>query len=182
MSLNPKTVTISLFVLLVVALTALASCSQFPDSVSCTTGKSYTPDEIRSMFPDKYILFADQSYSEVNPAFSGAKWHDYTGSVMNLLGMAPNWSQQFDCNRFALVKLAVIHARFLIDTWHSRKPSEAVAAGECWYIRGMASGSPGGHAIIVTIENGRPAFRDIYSEKQLFLTKQEMDSIFLLKF
>lgn len=165
---------------------AVGACSQFPDSVPCTTGKVYTRFDIIAMFPNKYVLMADESYAEVNPAFA-AQWHKYANSVMDLLGMTPNWSSQFDCNRFALVKLAVIHVRYLVDTWHKRAPSQAVAAGECWYFpeNGKPDPTTGlkpGHAIVVTIENGGPAFRDIYTDRQLFLTPQERASIFLLKF
>ena len=172
------------FIIFVATMLLLAwGCSQFPDSVKCTTGKTLTQVEIRNLFPRAPVIFGDTSYAEVNPAFS-EKWHSYTSKVMDVLGMAPNWSQQFDCNRFALVKLAVIHIRFLVDTWHSRNPGQAPAAGELWYTPDLqpSGGQKVGHAILVTIEGGRKVYRDIYSSKELTLSSSEENSIWMVKF
>lgn len=162
-------------------------CSQLPDSTKCVTDRVHSRNELASFYPGKYVICGDTSYSEVNPAFA-EKWHSYTSKVMNLLGMSPTWSEQFDCNRFANVKLTVIHIRFLVDTWHARQPGAGAAAGEAWYIPNAV---PGGqilnagrpaHAIIATIEGGQRMFRDIYTSKTITLTQAEYDSIFLLKF
>lgn len=176
-----KSIKIALF--LVALLVLPFGCSQFSDSTKCTGPRSYTQAEVRAMFnPLTLVLMGDANYAEVNPEFAGP-WHDYTNKVMNLLGMAPNWNQQFDCNRFALMKLAVIHVRFLVDTWHSRNPAQAPAAGEIWYTPDSTRAAGIRHAIIVTIETGgRKVYRDIYSAKELRLTQTEEDSIGMVKF
>lgn len=102
---------------------------------------------------------------------------------MDLLGMAPNWSNQFDCNRFALVKLTVIHVRYLVDTWHARNPAQAPAAGEVWYLPDANRATGIRHAIVVAIETGgRKVYRDIYSSKEVRLSQTEEESIGLVKF
>ena len=162
-------------------------CSQFADSTPCTTSTVYTAAQIRGFFPNHSVIQGDISYAEVNPAFA-PKWHDYMGKVMSLLGMAANWTNQFDCNRFANVKLAVIHIRFLVDTWHKRQPGTSPAAGEFWFIPGAIPGGwlanlgRPGHAIVVTIEGGQKTFRDIYTERALTLTAAEQESAYLIKF
>lgn len=171
--------------LVVLALT-IAACSQFADSTPCTTGRTYTAAEVRALFPGQAVICGDTTYAEVNPAFA-PKWHDYTGSVMSLLGMSSNWSTTFDCNRFANVKLAVIHVRYLVDTWNARKPSQGPAAGEYWYRPDAgkpdaATGLKPGHAILVTIEGGAVTFRDIYSPRALTLSAVERRSAMLIKF
>lgn len=165
----------------------LNSCSQFADSVKCTTEVTLTVQQIRAHFPHNYVVVGDSVYAEVNPEFA-PKWHDYTGRVMNLLGMSPKWNERFDCNRFATVKQAVIYVRFLVDTWHSWKPGTSPASGEYWYTPNAAPGGISanfgrpGHAIIVTIEGGKKVFRDIYSARELPLTQAEQDSAYLVKF
>lgn len=166
------------------AFGGVAACSQFADSTPATTSVVLTQAQLRAHFPGQSVIVGDTSYVEVNPAFA-AKWHDYTGSVMNLLGMASNWSAQFDCNRFANVKLAVIHIRFLVDTWHARNPGQGPACGEYWYLPAnlpLVNGQRQGHAILVTIEGGRRVFRDIYSSRELALSPAEVQSAFLIKF
>jgi hypothetical protein len=170
-----------LFLLFLISLSVILfwGCSQFADSIPATTTKVISNEDVRALFPGHFVYCGDASYAEVNPAFA-EKWHSYMGKVMDLLGMATNWSNQFDCNRFANVKLAVIHVRFLVDTWHKRNPGQGPAAAEFWYLVGGQAGQ--GHAIIATIENGQVAFRDIYSSKVLNLTQEEKDSAFLIKF
>lgn len=166
----------------ILALFLAWGCSQFPDSIKCTTDRTFSQAELRNFFPGKVIICGDSSYAEVNPAFS-EKWHSYTSRVMDILGMSPNWSQQFDCNRFTLVKLAVIHIRFLVDTWHARNPVQSPAAGEIWYIPdNQPLGQVNGHSTIVTIEGGRKVYRDIYSSKILTLSPFEESSIWMIKF
>jgi len=101
---------------------AIWGCSQFADSIPATTQKVLTRIEVLDHFPGKFVIFGDATYAEVNPAFA-ERWHSYTAKVMDLLGMSSNWTEQFDCNRFANVKLAVIHIRFLVDTWLARNPA-----------------------------------------------------------
>jgi hypothetical protein len=176
-----------LVVALLLSATAFWGCSQFGDSIKATTGVVHTGAHVASFFPGKTVLLGDASYAEVNPAFA-PKWHSYTASVMDMLGMATNWSAQFDCNRFANVKLAVIHVRFLVDTWHARAPGQGPAVAEYWYtpnaVYGGAAANQGRptHAILVTIEGGRRVFRDIYTSNALTLTAFETESAFLVKF
>jgi hypothetical protein len=99
---------------------------------------------------------------------------------MFMLGMAANWTEQFDCNRFATIKVAVMHVRYLVDTWLDRKPASAPAVGEFYYNIGGVEGR--GHAIIVTIENGKKTYRDVYSSKELTLTTEEEASVLYIKF
>ena len=186
-SLSRRSLLLSTLAFLVAPLLALWGCSQFGDAIKCTTEVTLTVPQLRTYFPNHIVIVGDTTYAEVNPLFA-PKWHDYTGRVMSLLGMSPNWSQQFDCNRFANVKLAVIHVRFLVDTWHARKPGASPAVAEFWYTPhatpgGIAynRGKPG-HAILVTIEGGKRVFRDIYSAKTLNLTQHEVDSAYLVKF
>ncbi len=164
----------------------LFACSQFADSTPCTTGRVLTAAQVRALFPGQTVICGDQSYAEVNPAFA-PKWHDYTGSVMSLLGMSAKWSTTFDCNRFANVKLTVIHVRYLVDTWNERKPGQAPAAAEFWYIPDASkpdpvTGARVGHAIVVTIEGGAVTFRDIYTARALTLSATERRSAMLIKF
>lgn len=159
-------------------------CSQFADSSPATIGPVITAQQVVAFFPGKTVIVGDQTYAEVNPAFS-PKWHDYTASVMSMLGMSTKWSEQFDCNRFANVKLAVIHVRFLVDTWNARQPGQGPAAGEFWYLPDglpLVNGARQGHAILVTIEGGRRVFRDIYSSRELTLSIVEQQSVYLIKF
>lgn len=170
--------------LAVLILSSFWGCSQFSDSTKVTTGRSFTQSEVRAHFsPLTLVLMADSSYAEVNSEFANGEWHSYTNKVMDLLGMAPNWSNQFDCNRFALVKLTVIHVRYLVDTWHARNPAQAPAAGEVWYLPDTNRVTGIRHAIVVAIETGgRKVYRDIYSSKEVRLSQTEEESIGLVKF
>lgn len=168
--------------LLAILVLIAVGCSQLSDSVKPTTDKVYTGAQVRAMFPTlNGVLLADETYAEVNPEYAQS-WHDTTGRVMSFLGMSAQWSQTFDCNRFVNVKLAVIHVRYLVNTWHARKPSQSAAAGEVWYVAQGTGGLRGSHATVVTIEAGKPVFRDVYSSRVLPLTQDEIATINLIKF
>lgn len=140
-------------------------------------------NSIRAALPTAYIIFGDEKYAPFNPYYRN-EWHSKFVKTLFDLGLMAKWSDEFDCDSFAMLKAAVGQTLFAVHVFYESKTRQAVAVGEFWYL--INGDKNKAHAINVVIEmhNNAPIARfvDIYTGKYVELTPVEVKSAFFIRF
>lgn len=159
----------------------LASCSPQPDK-KISTPIEITRADVQKVFINQKIVFNDEIYCTFNPDYLQL-WQDKFLEIMYKLGMTNKWSEDFDCDSYAMLKASIGQTLFPVQTFNDNKKAQNVAVGEYWYI---IEKTGTGHAINVVIvsENGKlqAKFVDIYTGKWMQLTDKEKTSAFFIRF
>ena len=127
----------------------------------------------------------DQSYAVVRREWVEVFYKEFRRDLFDR--DVVRWNERFDCNHFSAYFVSLAQIRYYADNWGKNTGATTLAIGERWYVPGsrkplVGQAPKAGHAIVVMVtENGVEHFEP-QTGQFITLSKEEIDSTYLLKF
>lgn len=126
-----------------------------------------------------FCICGDEQYAEVNSKWLADYYDDYRKTLFDQ-GVT-KWDAKFDCDHFAGFYVALAKIRFFTETFHTVTTAKAPALAEYWYRKEEGEGG-GGHAVVVALTEQGTWFIEPQTGERLFLSTDEQNSKYLVKF
>jgi len=154
-------------------LIILSCASANAKAVLPSTGREVALATLQQELP--FASIGGRAYAEVSSTWLNQFYGKYRSELANL-GIV-KWDDRFDCRRFAGMFIELAQAEFYVKMFHAQTPANSLALGQVWY---RPEKSPTGHAIVVAFTERGRVFLDPQSGREVALSEQERNSIYMI--